>query len=132
MVSPVARHAGATLNFSPGLVSYFKVDVGLMELVLASLLRRSVTSLASASVSEKLIQVTTANPVASHVEIVIEHNGEALTDLEDEQSFVRAEDSSGHLALSICRTIVDQNGGVFSIEPRDENHGIRYRIIVPI
>ncbi|MGB4712236.1 MAG: PAS domain-containing protein [Fuerstiella sp.] len=132
LVVGAARHAGATVKFSPGKVTFFKVDVGFVELVLTSLLRRSILSFNSASVTTKRIKVTTAQLFASQVEIVIEHNGAALTDMEDGLPSIQSETMFDHWTLSTCRTIVEQNHGIFSVEPRDANHGIRYRVIFPI
>ena len=120
------------MKFSPGKVTFFKVDVGFVELVLTSLLRRSILSFNSASVTTKRIKVTTAQLFASQVEIVIEHNGAALTDMEDGLPSIQSETMFDHWTLSTCRTIVEQNHGIFSVEPRDANHGIRYRVIFPI
>ena len=132
LVGASARHAGIDIQFQPGQVTYFNVDPALTELVLTSLIRRSVTSLVSVQGRDRIIRVATSQPNDSHVEISIEHNGEAMTAEEEGHSILEPEDQSSPLALSICRTIIDQNGGVLSIERAADQEGVRYRIIFPI
>ena len=132
IVGASSRHAGIEIHFQPGQVTFFNVDLALTELVLTSLLRRSVTSLVSVQDRNRIIRVETSQPNESHIEISIEHNGEAMTAEEEGHSVLEHEDLSSHLSLSICRTIIYQNGGVLGIEPVTDRQGVRYRIIFPV
>ena len=131
-INTAVRHAGITLNsdLSTGKRTY--ADPSLLKLATTSLVTRSATALAG-RMGDRALTVKTVNVGATHIELQISHNGHQLhpQTSEDEQT----ENAIGqwHPALSVCRAIVEENGGRLIVDiPNNDDETVRYRVSMPI
>lgn len=111
LVQPEATEAGVTITppeGSPPMVSANRIQVAQ---VIVNLLRNAVEAIGDSDLVRREITVT-VQQVASHLEISVEDTGPGISDeIELFTEFETTKANGMGLGLSICRTMIEANGG---------------------
>lgn len=134
LIETAARHAGVELQFRADRTGTMPADRSLLQLAFTGILQRSLTALSSQADGAGRINVTADQPSATRLEVVIRHNGDLLTSERHASHRIPEEQIPENygLTLSVCRKIVEENGGVLAVQPNEDSKGVCYRMIFPV
>ncbi len=125
-VSSTVRHSGIALKQTLKSDREATLDPALLKLAITSLITRSVTALSGRLDSSKTVEVTTQNVGTSRVELTVSHDGQKLP-AEAADLDIDVVVGEWYPALSICRTIIEENGGTLTVELSHNDSTVCYR-----